>query len=34
MSDSDNKRYKQELEKRRQKAEAKLWEEEEQQRAE
>jgi len=29
MSDSDDKRYEQELEKRRQEAEAKLWEEEE-----
>jgi len=34
MSDSNDKRYEQELEKRRQEAKAKLWEEEEQQRAE
>ena len=34
MSDSNDERYEQELEKRRQEAEAKLWEEEERQRAE
>jgi len=34
MSDSDNKRYEQELVKQRQEAEARLWEEEEQQWAE
>jgi len=34
MSDSDNKRYEQELKKRRQEAEAKLWEKEERQQAE
>jgi len=34
MSDSNDERYEQELEKKRQEAEAKLWEEEEQQRVE